>query len=314
MSSEDAGLNRQKHACARTLWGVGCLLALLVVAGCAAGNERLKDTPARSAPDSVPEKEYVKPLPEGWVECVGIASIHNITPEEARKLAIMKACAAAIQYYGIQVSQRGLDIQAESSHKTIHDDFLSLTSLTTRGIILEKTVVEEKVISRGDDLQQYAKLRVRVGRQSGGKDPYFTVKAALNRDVFKVNDTLHIMVTATRDCYLTILDITDEVVYILFPNRYCSDNFLGQGRQFSYPGEGRKATGLSLPAMLPQGKDKVMGVIKILATKQPASFEGLAGQSEYGTLQLALQELLGLIVKIPLDEIEEVDLPYLITR
>jgi hypothetical protein len=296
--------------------GAACLLALLVLASCASGNGRLPSSSAGNAPRTEPaaEKEYVKPLANGWVETTGIASIHNITPEEARNKAIMNACAAAIQYYGIQVSQRDLDIQAESSHKTIHDDFLSLTSLTTHGVILEKTVVEEKVISRGDDLQKYVRLRVKIGRQSGGKDPYFTVTAVLNRDVFRVNDTLHITVTATRDCYLTILDITDEEVYVLFPNRYSSDNFLAQGQSFAFPSEGQKATGLTLPAMLPAGKEKDMGVVKVLATKKQASFEGLARQSEYGTLQLALQDLLGVIVKIPLDEMEEVDVPYMITR
>ena len=311
------GLSRQHEACIRRHKGRGFALLILIVVGlgCATTDN---NSAARVNRDKkagpLPADEYVKPLGNGWVEAVGRAGISNITPEEARRKAIMNACTAAIQYYGIQVSQRGLDVQAESNHKLVQDDFLSLTSLTTNGVILEKLVMEERVISEGDGLQKYIKLRVKIGRQTGGKDPYFSVKAALNRDVFKVNDTLKVAVTSTQDCYLTILGISDDVVNILFPNQYCADNFLAKGRRFEFPNESHTKMGMTIPALLPQGMDKDMGVIKILATKAATSLEGLSRPSEYGPSELALQDLLNLLIKIPLNEMEEVDLPYVITR
>ena len=46
--------------------------------------------------------ESVKPIGGGWVEAVGKASYANITPEEARRKAIINACIKAIQYSGFE--------------------------------------------------------------------------------------------------------------------------------------------------------------------------------------------------------------------
>jgi hypothetical protein len=291
-----------------------CILVLAALLGCASVDQTTPSPGYIQKNSAGGTGGEVRPLPDGWLEATGVASISNITPEEARRQAIMSACTSALQYQGVQVSQRNLDVQAESNHKIIHDDFMSLTSLATRGVILEKVIVEEKVLAAGNDLQKFVRVKVKIGRQEGEKDPYFTVKASLNREVFKENDNLQVTFTSSQDCYLTILDITDKDVYVLYPNSYTSDNFIAKGEQFSLPDETQRKAGMTLPALLPPGKSTDMGAVKVLATKRKASLEALAKQSEYGTGCLALQDLLGFMVKIPLSEVEEVDLPYMITK
>jgi hypothetical protein len=256
----------------------------------------------------------VKPLEGGWVEAVGRADITNITPEEAKRKAIMNACVNAIQFNGFEVSQRTLDIQSESNHKIIQNDFLSLTSLTTKGIILEKELIDDEIISDGKHLEQMVRMRIRLGMQQGRKDPYFKVHASLNKDTFKVGDTLQLTISSTQDCYITILNIADETAYVLFPNMYCSDTFLKKGQRIVFPNKNDTKMGMSIPALLPPGKDLELGVVKILATKKETSLESLCTQSQYGTYQLELHDLMNFFIQIPRDEIEEADFTYRITK
>ena len=132
--------------------------------------------------------------------------------------------------------------------------------------------------------------------------------------MYKVGDTLRIKLTSTQDCYLTILDISDDVVYVLFPNKYYGDNYVRRGQNFEFPGNKQEKMGITVPAILPNGKSIDMGVIKILATKKDFSFESLCSQSQYGPYELALHDLLNYIIALPRNEIEEADLIYKITK
>ena len=290
------------------------MLFLIVALGCAHDKSTVTSIDNEHKKGSPLKEENVKPIGGGWYEAVGKASYANITPDDARRKAITNACINAIDYCGFEVSQRNLDVQVESNRKIVQNDFLSLTSLTTSGVILDKVIVDEKVVNDGENVEKIVRLRVKLGTQKGQKDPYFSIKASLNREVFKVDDTLHVTVTSTQDCYLTIFNISDDIVYILFPNMYCGENFVKKGQKFELPSKTHLKMGISIPAMLPSGKNMDMGIIKILATKKEASFEGFSSQSQYGTYELALNDLLAFLINLPRNEIEEADLPYKITR
>ena len=131
-----------------------------------------KITMPRGKSGSVKE-ENARPIGGGWVEAIGKASYANITPEEARRKAIINACINAIQYCGFEVSQRNLDVQMESNHQIIQNDFLSLTSLTTSGVILDKVIVDEKVVNDGENVEKVVRLRVKIGTQKGQERPLF---------------------------------------------------------------------------------------------------------------------------------------------
>ena len=289
-------------------------IILMIAVSCAYDKgvfPKINNAPGESS--SVKE-ENARSIGGGWFEAVGKASYANITPEEARRKAIINACINAIQYSGFEVSQRNLDVQVESNHQVIQNDFLSLTSLTTNGVILDKVIVHEEVVKNGENVDKVVRLRVKIGKQKGEKDPYFSIKASLNRDVFKVGETLRVSVTSTQDCYLTILDISDDVVYVLLPNKYCADGFVRKGDNFAFPSNSQEKMGITIPAILPSGKSIDMGVIKILATKKEYAFESQCGQSQYGTYELALHDLLKYIITLPRNEMEEADLTYKITK
>jgi len=262
------------------------------------------------------EGDRIKVLGNGWFEVTGKAIIQNITPEQAEEQAIFNACRDAVRHHcGIEAIQRTLDLQAVSKNKVVLDHFSSLSKQATRGIILEKNVICKEIKTDGTNLIQTVVLRVKVAKQKGEKDPYFEVWADLNRRSFKEGDELELKVESSKDCYITVLNIcSNDTVYVLFPNQYRNNNFLKAKELFRLPHEEDKMKGLSFRPKLLQGKEEDVEMIKVLATKENISLIASHTLSAYGIYELDLKKLLNWLIKIPLDQIEEVDLQYFITK
>jgi len=122
-------------------------------------------------------------------------------------------------------------------------------------------------------------------------------------------------VKSSRDCYLTILNIcSNDSVYVIFPNKFRNDNFIKSGELFQLPNSNDKKIGLYFPVNLLQNKNEDFEMIKVIATKQKIDFSSVYSFSAYGTYQSALSDLQKWLLKIPRDEIEEIDLQYFISK
>ena len=283
---------------------------------CSQNKTIIPEQPQKIATIHQTEKSEIKDLGDGWFEVIGTAIIQNISPEEARELAIQNACKKAIEYYsGIEISGRTLTLQAESNEKILLDNFLQLINQTSQGIILEKEVLNEEIKTDGNILNKVVVLKVKVGQQKGEKDPYFNLTANLNREYFKENENLEITVIPTKECYLTVFNIcSNDSVYIIFPNQYRKNNCVKAGEVFKLPNENDKKIGLSFPVYLLPGRDEDNEIIKVIATKNLIFFQSFRSISAYGTYQSALKDLVKQLMKIPRDEIEEFDLEYFILK
>jgi len=242
----------------------------------ACSSPKLQSTPSKDEAVSIheTEKEEIKDLGDGWFEVKGTASIRNITPEQAEQKAIANACRTAIQYYsGVEISERTLDLQAVGKREVLLDHFCALSTQTTNGIILEKDILKKEIKSDGRNLIAVVALKVKVGKQKGRKDPYFNVSAQISRDIFKEGEELKLTARFSKDCYVTVLNIcSDDMVYLIFPNKYRSNNFIKANEVFMLPNENDRAMGLSFPVRLNEGKGEDIEMIKILATKENMSF------------------------------------------
>ncbi|NQV17240.1 MAG: DUF4384 domain-containing protein [Armatimonadetes bacterium] len=263
-----------------------------------------------------PSQPVIKALGNDWFEVTASVAIENITPEEAKNLAIRRACKQAIEFYcGVEISGRVLSVQAESDDAVLMDNFLQLINQTSNGIILEKEILNEETKTEGNVLKKVIVLKVKVGKQKGGKDPYFNLDASLNRVHFKEKEKLEITVTPSLNCYLTIFNIcSNDSVYIIFPNQFKKDNLVREGETLKLPDENDIKKGVSFPVYLLPGKKEDSEIIKIIATKKPLIFTSFQSFSTYGTFQSALDKLLVQIMKIPRNEIEEADLQYFIHK
>ncbi|MCD6181355.1 MAG: DUF4384 domain-containing protein [Candidatus Cloacimonetes bacterium] len=262
------------------------------------------------------EQNEFHDLGNGWFQVTETVTIENITPEKAKEIAIEKACKRAIEFYsGIEISGRVVGIQAENQDEILINNFSSITQQTSQGIITEKELLKDEIISKENQLLKVITIKLKVENQEGEKDPAFEITANLNREYFKNGEELELTVNSSKDCYLTILNIcSNDSVYVLFPNNYRKDNFVKSGENFKLPNAEDKRIGLYFPVNLLPNKNEDFEIIKVIATKQKIDFSSVYSFSAYGTYQTALNDLQNWLLKIPRNEIEEIDLQYFIGR
>lgn len=255
-------------------------------------------------------RPQISDLGEGWYEVTTSIKVENITPEQAREKAIQKACQMAIeQFAGIEITGRTSLIQAESNNKITMDHFSKLTNQVSNGIVLEKEILKEVNFAVNEGILKSVTLKLKVGKQQGKTDPYFSIETSLNKTYFQEGEELLLSVTPSKDCYLTILNImSDENVTTVFPNQYRKDNFVKANELFELPNENDNKLGIMFKVHLLPNKLEDTEIIKIIATKEPVSIKI---NSDFSTAFEALQNWL---VTIPQDQIVEFDLQYFIMK
>jgi len=255
-------------------------------------------------------RPQISDLGEGWYEVTTSVKVENITPEQAREKAIQRACQMAIeQFAGIEVTGKTTLIQAESNNEITMDHFSKLTNQISNGIILEKEILKEVNFAVNEGILKSVTLKLKVGKQQGKADPYFSIDAGLNKSYYQEGEELFLQVTPTKDCYLTILNImSDENVATVFPNEFREDNFVKANELFELPNENDNKLGIMFKVHLLPNKLEDTEIIKIIATKEPVSINI---NSDFNTAFEALQNWL---VTIPRDQIEEIDLQYFIIK
>ena len=261
------------------------------------------------------QNEFIE-LGNGWFQATESVMIENITPEKAKEIAIQKACRKAIEFYsGIEISGSVINIQAENQNQILIDNFSSITKQTAQGIIIEKEILKDEIISKENQLIKVITIKVKVDKQKGERDPSFQITANLNREYFKDGEDMELSVKSSKDCFLTILNrCSNDSVYVIFPNEYRKDNFVKSGESFQLPNSKDKEIGLYFPVNLLPNKNEDLEMIKVIATKQKIDFSSVYSFSAYGTYQTALIDLQKWLLKIPRNEIEEVDLQYFIGK
>ncbi len=64
----------------------------------------------------------------------------------------------------------------------------------------------------------------------------FTMEVKVDKSVYKANEKLVVTSKATKQCYLTLYDIsTVGAVTQIFPNRFAKDNLIQAGQAYSIP-------------------------------------------------------------------------------
>jgi Domain of unknown function (DUF4384) len=97
-------------------------------------------------------------------------------------------------------------------------------------------VVDAKFITPGKPAFNYAEVKSHEKRETPISE--FKVTLHSDRAAAKVGDPAYFTVTSTKDCYLTLINISgkDEGVVIL-PNKFSQDNAIRAGQQFVFPSD-----------------------------------------------------------------------------
>lgn len=310
------------------------MLSLLLIAGCGRKTTRITPRPDTQQASQRLEREVreskVRKLGGGWVEAVGEAYLVNITPEQAEKQALEDAREQAIMCaVGVKLQSEILDIQRayiSGDTRATHQSFTDISQHTSSGKIVEEKQPPEWETylmdnpAGGPRITVYrCTLQAKVEKEKGWIDPDFQMSLALNKLIFRDGDEVTMKISATKDCYLTVLNITaNDTVLVLLPHQYRADNFIKAGEATVLPNEEERTIGIHYRAHLPEGVEQTTEFIKVIATKKPyhlgLDWEQVRGLNFVPTSRAALSSLYRWLVRIPLNERAEAQAIYEIRK
>jgi hypothetical protein len=209
------------------------------------------------------------------------ATVHGVgrTPEEARREALHRARDKAIaEVTGVQIAAQQLRLKSEASG-AVHDAFSYLVHTSTQGRIVREEVSYRTELV--DEIPIYrATLLAEVALEEGARDPGFTVdlRASPDTRTLRHGEGIAIEVTATRDSYLTVVNVrSDGAVAVLFPNRYDDDNRAPARLTVRLP---RPSRGFEMRARLNDGRAREYEQVLVIATLDPVPFHFEASDDE----------------------------------
>jgi hypothetical protein len=292
-------------------------ILLIFCFACAVKQERevfYQEKPKKAPENKILVSQYkktedIKKIDQNTYEAYGIWEIAaDISPKKARENAIKEACNKIIEYAG------GVKIQTSSFYfqNPLVNDFYNFSIQDTKAIILKKDIIKEENLVLDGNIVKKVLVRAKIGIVKGEKDPYFNLKAEINRNNFQENDEVKIEAKASKDCYLTVLNIAyDGFIYLLFPNKLRKNNFLKKGKKLYIPDS--KNPKMRLKAALLEGEEKAYEFFQVIATKERLDFI-FNEFSDYGTYKGSFENIMMQIVNIPKSEIEIKSIPYSVSK
>lgn len=226
------------------------------------------------APEMAEKKAKVLKKGDGctWVESTGRVVVgENDTRHQARAAAQEEARKQAMQdLLGVEVKSRLLDFQQEG-FKSDASLTESVLQTTRSGRILDERVASEGFLSSEDckDCRYQVVLQSCIAEASA-RDKDFRVELGLSRQRFVAGDDARISITATRDCYLYLYNVsTDGQTALIVPNDSIPEIKLRAGETYTYPDDELRRSGLKLVAELPEGRDVSAETIRVIASRAP---------------------------------------------
>jgi hypothetical protein len=252
---------------------------------------------------------------EKWVECSGEAAIQNITYEEAKVIARRQARLDAIE------KACGVSIQAETLVKdfVIAGDFVH--ALSYGRVVEEKdlqwkteTLMSQKPGSP-PGMKLHLGMKARVVPEMGSPDPSFKVDLKLNHTSFKSGEEVILKVRATRDCYVTVLNLcTDDTVRVLFPNKWQIDPLIKAKEKVEIPDKSSRNFGIHIRVANLPGHKRDSEIVTVIATKQKidilSGLEMSSGFGLMGTPKMAVFDLAKWLSEIPVSDRAEETASY----
>ena len=160
------------------------------------------------------------------------------TPEQAKREALDRARDEALsRTASIRVAAQQLRLRGEQADGTVRDAFSSLVQTSTEGRIVDETVTYTTRLE--NDVPVYdAMLTAVVELEDGAPDPGFTLDLVTEpgSPTLRDGEELAVEITASRRCYLTLLQIGgDGRPVLLVPNGFMAETVLEAGRTLRIP-------------------------------------------------------------------------------
>ncbi|MDO9529695.1 MAG: DUF4384 domain-containing protein [Syntrophales bacterium] len=208
----------------------------------------------------------------------------DTTPAWARSLALNNARRAAIEKAsGVKV--HGLSVVY--NYQLISD----LISAFSKGLIVKEEVLMDDLKADGKNVTYFIRIKAHVKPLEHKKPGSFRiVKAEVFRagetsntknPVFQNNDEIQIRVGVNSDLFLNIFSVSqDGRITKLLPNRYFKNDRASTDRDFIFPDDIQRVTGLKLRVHSPKSLSSALETILIVATKEKVELLSNSKQAE----------------------------------
>ena len=168
----------------------------------------------------------------------GVATIVNISPEEARTKAIEEAKHEALRIAGAEEWIQSFDfLEKREADKKFDEFFHSITSVQSMGSVLDWTVVsEEKKINEFKNLVYEVNIDATVKLYKTRPDPEFHLDVKGISTTYKHLDKMNFEISPGKDGFLKIF-LLDEArnVAILYPNEFERGIELTSKQTYKFP-------------------------------------------------------------------------------
>ena len=233
-----------------------------------ADTERLKTS---DEPTNAPTTSVVSPLPSAdavWVTGEGRVPFGPDTTlgeaaarsrDQARRQAVERAVGTFVKGETLVYNTT---ITANTAHSI------------ARGMIIEEEILEERVQTANQHpgpaaLFYVTKLRAKVKPVPPPLQDGLNLEVELNRTVFHEGDEVRVAIVPSQNAYIYILNVgQDDLVTMVFPNKFAHDNYLSAQREFLFPDDRQRKMGIRLRTALPPGEGKAIEKVKVLATSR----------------------------------------------
>lgn len=231
-----------------------------------------------------------KPLQNGvWVEATGEdkGSEHD-SPAVVKRRALDKARVEAIKKVtGVSINAGLLSFQqfdGKSASEVIHD----LQVVQMSGLIIDERVLEEgcQVQEKGVTFACKVRLKALVVDRTKVRGSGFSVEASLGAKRFFEGDKTRLRIRVTKDASVYAIMVTEESALVLLPNKYKPDAIARANEDFEFPSEEDEKRGLRVVSYLPEGKERSMEVLLVIAIDPAFKLGGVsAGEGVYETVE-----------------------------
>jgi hypothetical protein len=250
-----------------------------------------------------------------WVECSGEAAIQNITYEEALVIARRQARLDAIE------KACGVSMHAETLVKdfVMAGDFVHALSygrvVEERGLQWRIETLPSQNPGSPPGMLLRIEMKARVVLDEGRPDPSFKVDLNLNRSTYKSGEEVILNVRATKDCYVTVLNLgADDTVRVLFPNKWQTDSFFKENESVEIPDKSSRDSGIRIRVANLPGHQRDREIVTVIATKEKINIldatDISAGFGLMGTPKMAMMELAKWLSQMPVSERAEATAVY----
>jgi len=261
---------------------------------------------------SLPDDKVIS-IGDDWYRTTAWTVIHDdMTTTQAREIATTKALTNIIEFYsGIEVNASSFSILTETNLQVGMDHFSQITNTMSRGVILDKKILEKHRKKYGKEWLYIVSLEGKVGKLEGERDKFFKLEAKLNRERYQSGDEMVITIKSTKDCYVYVFNIlSDETVNALLPNQYLAENMIRKGETLRVPPKNGIIGNFRVG--LPAGEKFAMESILVLGIKAEKDISIKDFDLNMGSYRMALSKLREFIMDFPRDQVEQVNLQYVI--